>query len=1060
MKRRLVVLPDTHNSHSEARASPQRASPSRRPAWIDESETDTVSDELLAQGSVRAAAFNRLTASAVVLDGNGVILDSNESWRLFTHLNAGDTATTGRGANYLEVCDRSAADGVGGAAEVAAGLCQILTGERDRFELEYPCPSPIEDRWFLLQASSAPVAAGSGVVVQHVDITAKKFAADAMTFLADNDASTGLPNRGSALRYLEQQIGSSVVAQSPVSVLFLDLDGFKAVNDLHGHHVGDELLVKVAVRLRRVLREQDRLCRLGGDEFVLICPGLSENAARLVARRVGSVMSAPFQIEDLEIAAGASVGVAVSTEDSSVEELMNVADAAMYLDKHGASRRRGLGQRATKPSTTIPWPDEPLPLVMAALAGGVDGLELAAALTSLQARAEAAFAYSSDLVMFFATDGTVLSASPAARAVFGVEPDELIGLNSMSLVHPDDQERLFLEVASIPNLGDSFRAEFRVIDKSGHTRWLEEIATNLVGDPNVGCFVGNLRDVTERVELLERIEADRQRLADAQASAKLGSFELDTVTGITRRSDELWRMLGLEPGSPERQARAFAHPDDLPQIEAMFAAVAAGEPSGECVNRIIRADGEVRWVRTEISAPGSANRTVVTGTLLDITERHQAEEALALQATHDWLTQLPNVASLHATLQATLAGATSDHHVALALIDIDDFKLVNDRNGHAMGDAVLRTLADRLVAGLPHGDLVTRFDGDGFAIVRTNVASHDDASQLGAAIVSVLREPLTVGEHGVHVAVTASVGVALSTPSDSSRSLLRDADDAMHHAKASGKNCVMVFDGAARSRTQRRRTLATALPLALERGELHVVYQPVIDLETLTTAGFEALLRWQHPDLGAITPLEFIPLAEASGDILVIGEWVVEQAARQLAMWKADPRTPDQLWMAINVSATQLAQPLFADRVVAAVRSADLPVAAIHLEITESVLVDRIDNALRTIEELRNVGFNVSIDDFGTGYSSLSYLSRMPVNTLKIDRAFVAGLTEPGPAVSIIRTITALADALELHTGAEGIELPLQLERLKELGCRYGQGFLWSAGLRPDDALAWLIEHG
>lgn len=1033
------------------------SSSSRRLALVDSSGSGTGASDPLTLIRVRAAAFNRLSACAVVLDGRGVVLDSNESWRLFTHLNQGDVATTGRGTSYLEVCDRSAAAGADGAAEVAAGLREILRGERDRFDLEYSCPSPIEDRWFLLQASAAPVADGNGVVVQHVDITAKKLAANAMNALADNDALTGLPSRRSALRYLEQQIESSGATRSPLSVLYVDLDGFKAVNDQYGHHVGDELLVKVAVRLRRVVRQQDHVCRLGGDEFVLICPGLDRKAATLVAHRLRTVMSAPFQIEDLEVNAGASVGVAMSSADSSVEDLIDAADSAMHLDKQGATRRRELGRNPTKPSASKPWPAEPLRPMPARLSNSNDGIELAAALTALQARSEAAFAHSGDLVLFFASDGTVLSASPASRAMFGVEPDELIGLNSLNLVHPDDQERMLREVASIPNLGDSFRAELRIIDQDGKTRWLEEIVTNLIADPNVGCFVSNVRDVTERVELLERIDADRQRLADAQATAKLGSFELNTETGAIRRSDEFRRMLGLPPGSSEREPTMFGHPDDVAQIEAAFAAVSAGEGPVECVHRIVRADGEIRWVRLEISQSGASNGNIVIGTLHDITERHQAEETLAHQATHDWLTQLPNVASLHATLDDALGPRGSELKVVLAVLDIDDFGLVNDRNGHVMGDATLRSVADRLVTGLPHGDLIARLDGDAFAVVCTDSSAYCDTGQLGDAILSVLREPFTVGEHGVHVVLTASVGVALSTASDSASSLLRDADDAMRHAKTSGKSRVTVFDDEARSRGRRRRTLSTALRLALARGELHVEYQPVIDLATLATVGFEALLRWQHPDLGVISPLEFIPLAEAGGAILPIGDWVVEQAVRQLAVWHGDPRVPKQLWMAINVSATQLAQPLFADEVVEAVRSADVPLAAIHLEITESVLVDRIDNALRTIEELRSAGFNISIDDFGTGYSSLSYLSRMPVDTLKIDRSFVAGLGDPGPASSIIRTITTLADSLELDTVAEGVESPLQLERLKQLGCRNGQGFLWGAGFRPDDALAWMI---
>jgi diguanylate cyclase (GGDEF)-like protein len=290
------------------------------------------------QMSVRAAAFNRLSACAAVLDAHGSILDSNESWRLFTSLNDGDLRATGPGTNYLDVCDRAALNGADGAAEVAAGIRQVLSGERDRFDFEYPCPSPIEDRWFLLQASAAPVSAGSGAVVQHIDITARKLSADALSVLADHDPLTGLPNRRAALRYLEQQLQAATSSSVPVWVLFLDLDGFKAVNDRHGHHVGDELLTKVAIRLRRVLREQDRVCRLGGDEFVLICPGLGEETAAQVAERVRTAVTAPFQIDDLEIAAGVSVGVAMSAIDSSAEDLLSTADSEMYLDKRGTRR--------------------------------------------------------------------------------------------------------------------------------------------------------------------------------------------------------------------------------------------------------------------------------------------------------------------------------------------------------------------------------------------------------------------------------------------------------------------------------------------------------------------------------------------------------------------------------------------------------------------------------------------------------------------------------------------------------------------------------------------------
>ena len=258
----------------------------------------------------------------------------------------------------------------------------------------------------------------------------------------------------------------------------------------------------------------------------------------------------------------------------------------------------------------------------------------------------------------------------------------------------------------------------------------------------------------------------------------------------------------------------------------------------------------------------------------------------------------------------------------------------------------------------------------------------------------------------------------------------------------------------------RRQSVATALPQALELGELHLEFQPILDLARLEVAGFESLLRWVHPELGPITPDEFIPIAETSGLIRPIGAWVLDQSVRQLAIWRADPRFSPDLWMAINVSARQLAEPNFVEQVTSAIHRVGVPGGAVHLEITESVLMDRVDNALRTIIELQASGVSMSIDDFGTGYSSLSYLSRLPVDTIKIDRSFVNGLSGgAGHDTSIVRAIVALADVLALKVVAEGVETPDQLELLGELGCTYGQGWLWSRSLRPPDVLDWMIAR-
>ncbi len=290
--------------------------------------------------TLRSFAFDRLSAIAAVLDESGTIVDTNEAWRLFAHLNDGSLTSTGTGVNYLDVCERSAEEGVDVASSVATGLSQILAGEREHFDLEYPCPSPSQDRWFMLQASSAPVADGGGLVLFHVDITGRKLLEASLGELAEHDELTGLPNRRAAVRFIREQLTDTRYSAVSLRVLFFDLDGFKAVNDTHGHHVGDELLAQVAVRARRTVREGDLLARIGGDEFVLVCPNLQEDEANAIAERLRVVMAEPFQVGAAEVTIGASVGLSSSEPDSTVDALLVAADRGMYADK----RRRGVGR--------------------------------------------------------------------------------------------------------------------------------------------------------------------------------------------------------------------------------------------------------------------------------------------------------------------------------------------------------------------------------------------------------------------------------------------------------------------------------------------------------------------------------------------------------------------------------------------------------------------------------------------------------------------------------------------------------------------------------------------
>ncbi|HSP29351.1 MAG TPA: bifunctional diguanylate cyclase/phosphodiesterase, partial [Ilumatobacteraceae bacterium] len=400
-----------------------------------------------------------------------------------------------------------------------------------------------------------------------------------------------------------------------------------------------------------------------------------------------------------------------------------------------------------------------------------------------------------------------------------------------------------------------------------------------------------------------------------------------------------------------------------------------------------------------------------------------------------------------------------DSQVFVAVIGIDNFGHVNDICGTATGDEILRALAVRLRTETEPGDLLGRVRGDEFIVAR-DATGDVDASEFGQTLMDLLGEPLELpADHLAHPRLSFSVGVTISSDGDSPESMLADAGAAVREARHEGGDRVLVFSDEARARATRRRNITAALPFALERNELRLEYQPILDLVTLRTVGFEALLRWDHPDLGPVSPDEFIPIAEATRLIVAIGTWVLDRSLQQLAEWHLCPGVSVELWMAINVSVQQLS-PDYATRVLESIERTGVPAEAVHIEITESVLMDRIDLALRTFTDLRSLGVNISIDDFGTGYSSLSYLSRLPVDVIKIDGLFVEALTADGDGASIIGAMVTLANGLELDTVAEGVETVQQLDSLRTLGCTNGQGFLWSPALRPDDALRWIADAG
>jgi diguanylate cyclase (GGDEF)-like protein len=438
-------------------------------------------------------------------------------------------------------------------------------------------------------------------------------------------------------------------------------------------------------------------------------------------------------------------------------------------------------------------------------------------------------------------------------------------------------------------------------------------------------------------------------------------------------------------------------------------------------------------------------------------ERQTFQQQLWRQAFHDPLTGLPNRALFRDRLEQALNRAERRmRSVAVLFLDIDNFKLVNDSLGHEQGDALLLTVAQRLQACLRAGDTAARLGGDEFTLLLEDISAVEDASRVADRVAAALRAPLVLD--GQEVFPTASIGIALSTPRRSRPdSILRDADVAMYHAKAEGKDRSAVFDATMLEQAAERLTLEADLRRAVDRGELLVHYQPIVSMKDRAVVEVEALVRWQHPERGLVSPAEFIPVAEATGLIVPIGQQVLEQACRQAAAWQTRYPTEPKLVVSVNLSARQFQHPDLLDDIRRAVGAAGLDPHCLKLEITESTVMQDAEAAVATMNELKSLGIQLAIDDFGTGYSSLGYLKRFPIDTLKIDRSFVSGLGQDAQDTAIVRSVLALARSLGLSVTAEGIETTGQEVQLAALDCDRGQGYLFARPLAATDVDAMLF---
>jgi diguanylate cyclase (GGDEF)-like protein/PAS domain S-box-containing protein len=672
------------------------------------------------------------------------------------------------------------------------------------------------------------------------------------------------------------------------------------------------------------------------------------------------------------------------------------------------------------------------------------------------------FEKANDLIYTIDLEGNFTSLNRAGEKISGYSRKEALQTNIEQVVAPEYLGKVRKKIAEKLAGKKSSSYEIEIITKKGN-RVSIELSTRLIfkGGKPIG-IQGIGRDVTGRKKSEAALKASERQYRllsegimhqvwTAQPDGKLDYVNGRTLKYFGKQMQDLIHENWM----------AVVHPEDLPKaIERWTHSLTTGEDY-ETEFRLQRHDGTYRWYRALASAGRDAEGKIVKwfGTNTDIHDQKSAEEQLKHLAKHDVLTNLPNRAKFIGILERVIKRhqIVTDFRFAVLFLDLDRFKLINDSLGHLVGDKLLVKFAERLEYCVRPGDVVARLGGDEFTILLNNLTDSKDAINISNRLIQNLAKPFKIDDYEVFT--SASIGIVFSDGMKrEAEDYLRDADTAMYRAKESGKARFEIFDSQMHVRNMTLLRVESDLRRAIEREEFRIFYQPIVSLQTGEIHEFEALIRWQHPQHGLVEPGEFIKIAEETGLIIPVGYWILRKACRQIAEWQKLYPQANPFFVSVNLSSKQLMHPPFAKYIKEILADTHLQSDHLRLEVTESVVMDNDEAALKVLNELKEIGVSLSTDDFGTGFSSLSYLHRFPFDCLKIDRSFVGNMDSNNKSAAIVRTILMLAQNLNLEAVAEGIETENQLRLLQQLGCRFGQGYFFARPMNSEGIERLLVK--